>query len=167
MNTAATMEIGSDLWNARMYAGLSQASELAAELSRPRDRLFFQWKMYRGLGHMNRGLDEIFDKWDRLAIRHAPSTYSRLFAPEEYCTFRDNVMRLHAVHVRILSPQDGFPRNAFMRKRLARFEAHSERLLDLADWLDAMSTPEEMNARFSSLEEDLAKGDVVPWAAVK
>jgi hypothetical protein len=30
-----------------------------------------------------------------------------------------------------------------------------------------MSTPEEMNARFSSLEEDLAKGDVVPWAAVK
>jgi hypothetical protein len=54
-----------------------------------------------------------------------------------------------------------------MRRRLARFEAYSERLLDLADWLDAMSNPEEMTARFSALEEDLAKGNVIPWSAVK
>jgi hypothetical protein len=43
----------------------------------------------------------------------------------------------------------------------------SERILDLADWFDAMSTPEEMNARFSALEEDVAKGNFVPLASVQ
>jgi len=36
MSSTAAMEIGSDLWNARLYAGMSLASELAAGLNRPR-----------------------------------------------------------------------------------------------------------------------------------
>jgi hypothetical protein len=43
----------------------------------------------------------------------------------------------------------------------------SERILDLADWFDAMSAPEEMNAMFDAALADLAKGDVVPWSAVQ
>ena len=60
VSATATMEIGSDLWNARVYAGLSQASELAAELKRPRflvSFLFFQWNIFRQLGLMNLGLE--------------------------------------------------------------------------------------------------------------
>jgi hypothetical protein len=164
------MEIGSDLWNARVYAGISAASELAAELHRPK-RLFFLlsrlWRIYGELGRMNRGLDEIFEKWDRLSIGNEDGVTQRTLAPEDYRAFRDVVLRWHAVHMRLLSVEDGFPRNALMRERLARFEAHSERLLDLADWLDAMSNPEETNAKFDAGLADLARGDVLPWAAVQ
>jgi hypothetical protein len=54
-----------------------------------------------------------------------------------------------------------------MRKRLAQFETQSDRLLDLADWLDALSTPEEMDAKFAALAEDVARGNFVPWAELK
>jgi hypothetical protein len=170
MSATAAMEIGSDLWNARLYAGLSQASELAAELNRPRflaSGLFFHWKMFRQLGLMNRGLEELFEKCDRFAMRHQVGTSPLPIAPEEYRAFRDDCLRLHAIRIRVLSQQDSFPRNSFMRKRLARFQANSERLLDLADWFDAMSTPEELNAKFDAALADLANGDVVPWAAVQ
>jgi hypothetical protein len=36
MSATNTIEIGSDLWNARVYAWMSLASELAAGLNRPR-----------------------------------------------------------------------------------------------------------------------------------
>jgi hypothetical protein len=42
-----------------------------------------------------------------------------------------------------------------------------DRILDLADWFDALGTPDEMDARFNALEADLVKGDVVPWSAVR
>ena len=43
----------------------------------------------------------------------------------------------------------------------------SERILDIADWLDAMSTPDEINAKFDAALADPEKGDVVSWAAVQ
>jgi hypothetical protein len=164
------MEVGSDLWNARVYGGFSAASEVAAELERPRDLafwLFYQWKMYRQVGWMNHGLGELFERWDRGVMLPQAEVPTRSLEPRDYRGFRDDVLRWHAVHARLLSAQGGFPRNALMRRRLARFEAYSERLLDLADWLDAMSNPEEMAARFSALGEDLAKGNVIPWSAVQ
>lgn len=170
MSATATMEIGSDLWNARVYAGLSQASELAAELKRPRflvSFLFFQWNIFRQLGLMNQGLEELFEKCDRLAIGHQAGTFPLPLDPQEYRAFRDDLLRLHAVRMRVLSQQDSFPRNAFIRKRLALFQANSERLLDLADWLDAMSTPEETDARFNALAEDVAQGNFVPLTSVQ
>jgi hypothetical protein len=170
MSATATMEIGSDLWNARVYAGLSQASELAAELNRPRflvSLLFFNLKVCIQLEWMNRGLGQIFDYQDQLVMRLHAVTSARILAPEDYHALRDDILRWYAVNMRLLSQQDNFPRNAFMRKRLALFQANSERLLDLADWFDAMSAPEEMDARFKALAEDVAEGNFVPLASVQ
>jgi hypothetical protein len=116
---------------------------------------------------MNRGISEILDAANGLALQIEAGTPSRIRTPQDYRAFRDDVLRWHAVHIRLLDPQEGFPRNYLMRKRLAQFEAQSDRLLDLADWLDAMSTPEAMDAKFTTLAEDVAKGDFVPLAAVK
>jgi hypothetical protein len=54
-----------------------------------------------------------------------------------------------------------------MTKKLARLQINSDRLLDLADWLDAKSTPEEMAAKFKALAEDVAEGNFVPLAEVR
>ena len=68
MNNTTALEIGSDLWNARVYAGLSAASELAAGLHRPSLAAFSllsAWKVYWRLGKLNRELDEIFKGYDK------------------------------------------------------------------------------------------------------
>jgi hypothetical protein len=40
MSTTGFMEVGSDLWNARVYGGFSAASKAALELERPGDLAF-------------------------------------------------------------------------------------------------------------------------------
>jgi hypothetical protein len=72
-----------------------------------------------------------------------------------------------AVCAHALDLQAGFSGYGFLRKKMARLQINSERLLDLADWLDAMSTPEEMEARFKALAEDIAEGNYVPLALVQ
>jgi hypothetical protein len=43
----------------------------------------------------------------------------------------------------------------------------SERILDIADWFDAMSRPDEMNAKFKTLAEDVAEGNYIPLALLQ
>jgi hypothetical protein len=170
MSATAAIEIGSDLWKARLYAGMSLASELAAGLNRPRlwlTGLIYQWKMYRQLGWMNRGVSEILGAAERMALQIQAGRPARTLTAEDYRAFRDDVLRWHAVQMRLLDPRDGFPRSGLLRKRLAQFEAQSERLLDLADWLDALSTPEKMDTRFDAALDDLARGAVVTWEAIQ
>ena len=80
---------------------------------------------------------------------------------------RDFLLQLYACCKRAPFPLDGIPLQGRIKKSQARLQAQSERILDLADWLDAMSAPEETNAKFDAALTDLAKGDVIPWAAVQ
>jgi hypothetical protein len=163
MSATAAMEIGSDLWNARMYAGLSLASELAAGLHRSKrvaSSLFYVWKMYWQLDQLNNSLE-------KFAVFDPAASSSKVATPEDYRRVRDSVLRLYELCTRLLSPQDDFDQRGLMSKKLARLQVQSESLLDVADWLDAMSTPEENEAKFAAALEDLVKGDVVPWAAVQ
>jgi hypothetical protein len=158
------MEIGSDLWNARVYAGLSAAADLAERLDRPRHAAFnllSAWKIFRRFGRLNRDLDEIFKEYDR------PALFPPGLPPEVLSVGRDILLKLYADCERLQSPLEGIPLQWLIKKRLARLQVQSERILDLADWFDALSTPEETKARFDALRNDVAKGDVVPWAAVK
>jgi hypothetical protein len=164
MGATAAMEIGSDLWNARVYAGLAQASELAAGLDRPRRSvfsLFSALKIYWRFGRLNRELDDIFMGYDR------PVPFPPVVPGERNRLGRDILLQLYKDCKGLKSPPEGVPLHGPIGKRLARLQTQSERLLDVADWLDAMSTPEEMNAKFDAAFADLASGDVVPWAAVQ
>jgi len=164
MSATAAMEIGSDLWNARVYAGLSVASELAAGLDKPRHAafpLYSSWKIYRRFGRLNRELDEIFKEYDR------PDPLRPVVPGEMMRDGRDILLQLYSDCKRLQSPLDGIPLQGLIRTRLARLQVQSERILDLADWFDAMSTPEETNARFNALAEDVAEGNFVPLASVQ
>jgi hypothetical protein len=164
MTTTAAVGVGSDLWNARVYAGLSVASELAAELDGPKRAAFSffdAWRIYGRLGRLNRDLDEIFKEYDR------PVPFPSEMPVEMIREGRDIFLQLYAECKRLQSPLDGIPLQGLLDKRLARLQVQSERILDLVDWFDAMSTPDEMNSRFNALEADLAQGDVVPWSAMQ
>ncbi len=158
------IEFGSNLWNARVYAGLSAASELADSLDRPRAAafsLFSTWRIYRRLGRLNRDLDEIINEYDR------PVPFSPEMPSEMIRTGRDILLQLYADCKRLQSGPEGTPLRGLISKRLARLQMQSERVLDIADWFDAMSISEETNAKFDAALADLAKGDVVPWAAAQ
>lgn len=164
MSATAAVEIGSDLWNARVYAGLSVAAELAARLDRPRHaafNLFSAWKIFRRYGRLSRDLDEIFKEHDR------PVPFPPGVPCETMRVGRDILLQLYADCKRLQSPLDGIPLQGLISKRLARLQVQSERILDLADWFDAMSTPEETDARFNALAEDVAEGNFVPLASVQ
>jgi len=163
MSATAAMEIGSDLWNARVYAGLSVASELAAKLNRPRYaafNLFSAWKTFMRYGRLSRNLDEMLKEHDRL-LPYPPGVPC-----ERLRMGRDILLQLYADCKRLQTPLDGIPLQGLINKRLARLQVQSERILDLVDWFDAMSRPEELNAKFDAALADLERGDVVSWAAV-
>lgn len=80
---------------------------------------------------------------------------------------RDLLLQLYTDCKRLQSPVDGIPLQGLINRRLARLQVQSERILDLADWFDAMSTPDEMDAKFSALEEDVANGNFVPLASLQ
>jgi hypothetical protein len=164
MSTTAAIKIGSDLWNARVYAGLSDASELAAGLNRPglvAFSLLSAWKIYWRYGKLNRDLDEIFKGYDR------PLPFPPVIPGERNRVDRDILLQLYSDCKRISPLPDSIPLRGLINKRLARLHVQSERILDVADWLDVMSTPAETNAKFDAALADLDKGDVVPWAAVQ
>ena len=164
MSATNVIEIGSDLWNARVYAGLSVASELAAGLDSSKLRtisLLSVWNIYRRLGKLNQDLEEIFKGYDR------PVPFPAEMPREMIREGRDILFKLYADCKRIQSPLEGIPLHGLISRRAARLQSQMERILDLADWFDAMSTPDEMTARFNTLGADLAKGDVIPLSAVQ
>jgi hypothetical protein len=164
MGATSTIEIGSDLWNARVYAGLSVASELAAKLDGPKLATFSflgAWKIYGRLGRLNRDLEEIFKQYD------PPAPFPPEMPGEMIREGRNNLLKLYADCKRLQSPLEAIPFQGLINKRLDRLQSQMERILDLADWFDALGTPDEMDARFNALEADLVKGDVVPWSAVR
>ena len=164
MDTTRAPEIGSDLWNARVYAGLSIASELAAGLNRPTlaaVSFFSAWKIYLRLGRLNRDLDEIFRGYDQ------PVPFPPISPGEWNSRGRDILLKLHADCTRLVSPAGDIPFKGPIGNRLAQLQSRLEHILDIADWFDAMSMSEETNAKFGAALSDLEKGDVIPWAAMK
>lgn len=172
MSATAAIEIGSDLWNARVYAGLSVASELAAGLEQSKrvgSSLGKIWTTYRALGRFNRLLDELFSTVDQAAERNQMPILV-VSANGDNSVARDNIRQLlvlHALGTSLLSLREDISWSRLLRKKLEKLQAHTERLLDLADWCDAMCTPDEMKAKFDAALADLERGDVVPWAAVQ
>src|ERR1700736_6281613 len=68
MSATAALEIGSDRWNSRVYAGLSLASEMLANLDKPKSvilTLLYQWKVYWHLVWLDRAIDGMFAGYDQ------------------------------------------------------------------------------------------------------
>jgi len=165
MSATAVMEIGSDLWNARVYAGLSVAYELAASAERPRNRLAFFLNVYRTYLQVYRLSSEL--NAILAAAEQAVPLYLTADA-ETYRLRRDMFLQLSTSCSRLVSLQDRLPLSyGKLREKMASFGVQAERLLDLADWFDALSTPEEMGAKFRVLAENVAEGNCVPLASLQ
>jgi hypothetical protein len=156
------MEIGSDRWNARIYASLSTASELAAELDNLNGEMLSEIDALRVSEFLDQ-LNRFVERGLKAADKYVPQATNT--SKEKLLTARDSILSLYRICERVLSLSSGIGGVGQMQSEFALLRAQSERLLDVADWLDALSTPEETKAKFEAASAEFANGDVVPWAA--
>jgi hypothetical protein len=170
MSATSALKIEDGLWSPHLRDGRSVGSELAAWQKKPQSRpysLFDAWKMTRILKRLNRESEAIILHFERIVELHSAHPLSGLEAKMEYGMAQDWIMDVQGVCAIVLSLQAGFSHYGWLGEKLNRLRANSERLLDLADWLEAMSKPEELEAIFDTALADLANGDVIPWSALQ
>jgi hypothetical protein len=165
MYTLVQPSLAPDLLNARIYAELAAASELMAGLTRkPKGTALAQYKVRtdRLLTALNRSLRAMLSALEPLAARGTPASAEALGA---IASVRNSVVESYRVCSRILGELE--EREWVSQKKLGELSRYRERLLDLADWIDAIAAREETDAKFQAALVDLANGDVAPWSAVQ
>jgi hypothetical protein len=164
MSATVTMEIGSDLWNAGIYASLATASELAAEVDKPNGgdmSAVDAQKVSELLRQLNGVLAQGLTEADKYVPDSTRIPKGRLIAA------RDSILDLHELCDRLLSRSNELSQFADMKSELELLYKQSERLLDLADWFDALSTPEEIQSKMDEAMEEIARGEVVPLSELR
>lgn len=164
MSATIPIQVGGDLWNARVYASLSAASELAAELDVPDGACIPSIDAelaYNFLNRLNSFLAQDLSLTD--SIRVAPTNISK----EKLVAVRDSFLDLHHICDRILHISKELVWSDRIKSELEVLGIQSERLLDVVDWLDALSTPEETDAIFKNAAKEKANGDLVAWSQVQ
>jgi hypothetical protein len=163
MAATIPIQIGGDRWNANVYGSLAAASELAAEFDRP-----------TGTSAKAIGAEELCQFLDRLngfLARGLSLTDSLQEAPvaipkEKLIAARDSFLDLYRICERILSLSREISQLGQMSSELELLHNQSERLLDVVDWFDALSTPEEIEAIFKAAEIEREAGEFVSWSEV-
>jgi hypothetical protein len=164
MSATAAIEIGSDLWNAGIYESLATASKLAAVVDLPKGKSAsdIDGELAREfLDRLNESLAEELRLIDDLNA--APVGLSK----EKLIACRNSYLALYEICERILVLSERNNTFGQLQPDQQLLRAQSERLLDVVDWFDALSTPEKTGAIFKAAEIDFANGDFVPLAAVK
>ena len=172
MNATATNEIGSGLWNVHIYAGLSLATELAAELDIPRSSVrsrFSDWKLNRKLERLNGFIEDLISGFDRGCMRHQGELPIQMSMECEYGPGANLVFRLHSVCAKILASRILNPKGALDHKKLARLQLLSNRLFDIFDFLLRLTAQNEMNADARQAEDmaEHAHEDAIAWDAAQ
>lgn len=163
MSATMPMQIGGDLWNASIYASLSAASELAAAVDRPEGKSASDIDAEMACQFLDR-LNGFLARGLRLT--DDPHAVPAGIAKERLIAYRDSFLVLYRICERILLLSKKISRLGQMHTELELLRAQSERLLDVVDWFDALSTPEETDAIFEAAEIEWANGDFVPWSEV-
>jgi len=160
MSTTSAIEIGSDRWNAQVYAGLSKASELVADLDRPGSSPISASYNERDLTLLD-DLNEFLTKVLAAIDKSESLPLSTVTTKEKYLSAHDATLKLYEICQRLLSLQGEIDGPEKLHRKLESLRTQSERLLDVADWLDAMSTPDEINAKINSGLAEIANDDLV------
>jgi hypothetical protein len=164
MAATSPIQIGADRWNAPVYASLYTASELAAEFDRPEGESSSDADEARACqflvelnGFLARGL----------SLTDHPDAVPAGTPKEKLIAQRDAFLSLYRICERILALSGQIHKLGQMKAELDLLRAQSERVLDVVDWFDALSTPEETEAIFKAAEIERANGEYIPWSEVK
>jgi hypothetical protein len=165
MSTMATTFVGSDIWNAEVYGTLSVTARTCAAVKDTHHQLKTRWFYMRMNRHLESFLDNfyaVFEKAQSGTLVHAqePAT------PDQIRKSLDSLWNLHHCLQGLydLSVRKGLKRKVLLASQVEILGRSKERLLDVIQWVEEMSNPEEVHALdvlFASAAEELEQGETV------
>ncbi|WP_128914918.1 hypothetical protein [Granulicella sibirica] len=164
-NIAASL-VGTDMWNAEVYGGLSVASRMSATIRQGRNTLKIRWAFMRLNGIMTGFLEHFYlvlegkvPASDTSAATEMPSADRVERAMEGLWNLHHAIEGLYDTGVR-----KGFRQRTLLRDQMATLEKNKELLVDMIQWLSQMTDSEEMtriNELFDLAEAEIERGETV------
>lgn len=168
MSTAAAVINSFDSleWNATIYEALSGTSRLAITIRNKANVL----RIAYALRMVNRTLGGFFQKIDDAVNGRLPKNPDgEIATPERIQEVAYTLSELYDKIVYIQKAMDraGLLNNSLTSGQLRRLLSHSERILDLADWLDLANHPEYVSEVFTRAAKEREQGKLLDLKEVE
>jgi hypothetical protein len=151
--------IGNPEWNAPVYGALSFASRLAISL-RHRGKVL---QLARLVHRANRYLQDFFEVVDEaMEGKRQPARDAETLTPERLKAMGFTLVQLHQTMKSTYDAmaEAGLTNNSVIASSLVKYHAYSERILDLADWLESAQLSDYVREVFDRAATERARGAV-------
>ncbi len=168
MNSAATVinSLDSLEWNASIYEALSSVSRLALTIRKKANVLRIAYSLHA----VNRTIEDFLKRVDDAANGRIPKTpAAEAASPERLQEVAFSLSQLYDTILYTHKAMDraGLLNNSLTSGQLRKLQNHTERILDLADWLDLANHPEYVNEVFARAATERAQGKMLDLSEVE
>jgi hypothetical protein len=168
VNTAYAVigNFGSLDWNASIYDALSGVSKLAVSVRDKANVLSLAYGMHK----VNKKLAEFFKRSDGLmdgSIKPDPNP--RPVTKEDVLTMGYTLNKIHQTLSQNIEAMTrvGLQNNSLTASSLLKMSHYNERVLDLADWVEAVQLKEYTNEVFDRAHLEIERGELFDLAQVE
>jgi hypothetical protein len=156
--------LGTDQWDAEVYAVLSLASRLAALVKSRAQTMrlgYFLWKLNRVLGDF---FQNVRTNLEGKGVKNNPTA-----TPEQ---IEASIRSLRQMHIKIetlyeAARRAGLTNNSLLSMPLRSVHTYSDDILELAELLEAFQNSEGVDAVFQRSAEERARGEVYDLTEVE
>jgi hypothetical protein len=168
VNTAYAVigNFGSLDWNVSIYDALSGVSKLAVSVRDKANVLSLAYSMHK----VNKKLAEFFKRSDGLmdgSIK--PDANLKPVTKEDVLAMGYTLNKIHQTISQNIEAmtQVGLQNNSLTASSLSRLNHYNERVLDLADWVEAVQLSEFTNEVFNRAHLEVERGELFDLAQVQ
>jgi hypothetical protein len=167
MASAAVLagSLGSDQWDAQVYAVLSMASRLSALVKSRAQTIRLGYHLWQLNSLLGRFFDDIRGRAEgKLVEAHATSS-----SPEQ---IDDSIRALRQIHVKIETIYEAARRarltnNSLLAMPLRSVHTYSDDILELAELLEAYQNSDGIKAIYDRAAQEKARGEIYDLAEVE
>jgi hypothetical protein len=168
MATAATViqSLETYEWNTQLYGVLSVASRLAVAVKKKGHVL----RLSLAFRKANHCLESMFEKVRMVMDGKIPvNPNTEPVTPQVIRRTYDTLIHLHQTmkYISESCERAGLGNNSLTASALRKFHIHQEAILDLADWFEVASEPEQIIQIFDRAKREIEQGDVFDLDSVE
>jgi hypothetical protein len=168
VNTAYAVigNFGSLDWNVSIYDALSGVSKLAVSVRDKANVLTLAYTIHK----VNRKLEEFFKKTDGVmdgSIKPDPD--AKPVTKEDVLAIGYSLNQIHQTlsqNIQAVS-RVGLLNNSLAASSILKLKLYNERILDLADWVEAVQLSEYTNEVFARAHSEMERGELFDLAQVQ
>jgi hypothetical protein len=160
MSSIAASFIGSDDWTIQVHGSISFAARLSGAIKDSHVTAQLAYCFWRVNSKLDNLFDHIYDKLDEVK-RGEVST-----EPADPQRIQDAIAALRNLHhvldgICRSAKVAGLANNSLVASGVLRLRRNDDRVLELADWITDMISPEELDRLFAKAQEEYERGETV------